>query len=300
MCYSKSTTFPRLGSLTPYALLAILWLPTGPLQADQRVVAIEAPQAPVIDGRDDDTAWSLAEPVTTIDAVARVPLTLRAVHAEGRIYFLVSYPDSTEDREHKTMRWDEQTRMYRMGPEREDMFVFKWSMEPQPVDLSVSGPNPYKADIWFWKAYRTNHAGYADDKMHVYGMTPMRRSNRIFNKWGQIFYLHRPGDEGNAAYRELLHDTYTKPRVPRYAWAMPSGSRADIHAKGKWSDGRWTIEFGRALDTGHHDDVLLDASMTWQFGVSRYEMAGRPRDPNVAQPDYGRGDVGESLTLIFR
>jgi hypothetical protein len=282
------------------AIIAVVVVGAQALRADQQVIAVQVPRAPVIDGYGDDDAWSRAEAVTTMDVVAEVPLTLKAVHSEKRVYFLVSYPDTTENRQHKTMFWDAQAGIYRMGPEREDMFVFKWSMEPRPVDLSVIGQTPYKADIWFWKAFRTDHAGYADDKTHVYTMVPMRQAKRVFSQGGQIFYLRRSGDEGQAAYHALLHERYSEPRVPRYEWVTPRGSRADVHAKGEWRDGRWTIEFGRSLETGQLDDVQFDPSLTYQFGVSRYEMAGRERDPAVEQPDYGRGDVGESLTLIFR
>ena len=57
--------------------------------------------------------------------------------------------------------------MYDVGPDRGDCFVFKWAMDAAVNDLSVHSDHPYMADIWFWKANRTDPAGYADDKYHI-------------------------------------------------------------------------------------------------------------------------------------
>ena len=141
--------------------------------------------------------------MTTIDAVADIPLTLKAAYSNDAIFFLVQYPDATENREHKTMLWDEAAERYRIGPSREDTFVFKWHLGAGPTDLRISGDSPHRADIWYWKSYRTDHAGFADDKMHVFDVTPMPRSQKVLSQTGHSFYLHRPGDAGEAAYRAV-------------------------------------------------------------------------------------------------
>jgi hypothetical protein len=268
--------------------------------ADQQLIAVKVEHPPLIDGRGDDAAWAGAEAVTTMDAAADIPLTLKAVYTDERIFFLVGYPDATENREHKTMEWDESAKRYRMGPTREDTFVFKWQMDAGPIDIRICGDMPHRADIWFWKAYRTDHAGYADDKMHVFDITRMPRSQKVLSNSGHSFYLFRPGDQGEAAYRAAVYDKFEGERAVRYEFAEPSGSRADIRAKGLWRDGAWTIEFARPLDTGHSDDIQFRIDGGYRFGVSRYEIAGRERDPTIEQPDYGAGDVGEILTLTFR
>jgi hypothetical protein len=288
-----------LPKLTGAALIALSITTHGAL-ADQQMAALKVQRPPVIDGRDDDAAWTRAQAVTTIDAVAGIPLTLKAVYTEDAIFFLVQYPDATENREHKTMLWDEAAKRYRIGPKREDTFVFKWSMSASSIDLRVSGHTPHRADIWYWKAYRTDHGRYADDKMHIFEITPIPRSQKILSSTGHSFYLYRPGDEGKPAYRALVHEKYEGDQTARYSLAQPSGSRGDIRAKGKWKEGSWTIEFARPLDTGHADDVRFQVDRSYLFGVSRYEIAGRKRDPTIEQPDFGGGDVGEPLVLIFR
>lgn len=284
---------------TTGAALIALSVTTGTAFADQDVVAVKVAEPPVIDGDGDDAAWSRTGAVTTTDAVAAIPLTLKAVHTGDTLFLLVQYPDPTEDREHETMVWDESAKLYRVGPKREDTFVFKWDFGPSLTDLTLSANAPYKADIWFWKAYRTDHAGHADDKMHIYSITPQRRATSLLHASGRTFYLLRPGDAGEAAYRLVVRDKYEGELTARYRLVQPSGSRADVRAKGQWKEGKWTIEFGRRLDTGHADDIQFRLDRSHFFGVSRYEIAGRRRDPTIEQPDYGAGDVGERLKLIF-
>ena len=79
----------------------------------------------------------------------------------------------------------------------------------------------------------------------------------------------------------------------------PTSSRADIRARGVWADGYWTVEFGRALQTGHEDDVQLQTDQVYRLGVSRYEIAGRRADPEAEQPQYGCGEISEILTFKF-
>ena len=96
-------------------------------------------------------------------------------------------------------------------------------------------------------------------------------------------------------YPEHAGDTVTK-----YENREPTGSRADIRAKGAWRDGVWTVEMARRLDTGNPDDLQLDPTQSYQFGVSRFEIAGRPANPKIDQPLYGSGEITEHLWLKFQ
>ena len=107
----------------------------------------------------------------------------------------------------------------------------------------------------------------------------------------------RTGDEGRAAYETLTYDRYVDQRTTRYAIGKPSGSRADVRAKGVWKDGYWTLEFSRKLVTGYPDDVQFDTSLTYTFGVSCYEIAGKIVNPRLSQPFYGAGEISEINTL---
>ncbi len=267
--------------------------------ASQSLVATKVAQEPDIDGRSDEAVWSAAKPVITHDRVAGIDITLKAVYTEDSIFMLVTFPDPSESRDHKTMIWNADQQYYRTGNNREDTFVIKWSMEPIPVDLSISSDESYRADIWFWKAHRTDPSGYADDKYHLYSNTQLPDGDMVISKLGHVFYLSRSGDEGNAAYRDIVYEQYAADRLPKYERVTPTGSRADVRAKGGWHDGAWSVEFARRLKTGHIDDLELDPRGFYQFGVSRYEVAGRPADPDLDQPNYSAGDISEDLTLRF-
>ena len=164
----------------------------------------------------------------------------------------------------------------------------------------MSADNQYTADIWYWKSYRTDHAGYADDKMHIYSALDSPNAKKRLSDAGRRFYLSRPGDRGEAAYEARIYPSYVDDEVEKYTQRTPQGSRADIRAKGSWRDGVWTVEFRRKLDTGHGDDVQFQVGGRYLFGVSRYEIAGRKPDPNLEEPYFGSGEIGDPITLAFQ
>jgi len=281
-------------------MIAAAILIAGPTQAAQELVAAKVDKVPTIDGIADEAIWSKATAVVTRDPLAKIDVTIKAVHTDDNIFFLVTFPDPTENRDHKTLVWVPDQERYRTGTDREDTFVFKWSKEPGQIDLSISADAPYKADIWYWKAHRTDHAGYADDKSHLYSATETPRSKPVVSKRGRRFFLSRPGDEGSAPYQAVVHANNVGKSTGKYEMKTPTGSRADIRAKGVWRNGTWTVEFQRKLVTGHGDDIQFDRDRRYQFGVSRFEIAGRRKNPKLDEPLFGTGEIAESLYLKFQ
>jgi hypothetical protein len=45
--------------------------------------------------------------------------------------------------------------------------------------------------------------------------------------------------------------------LPRFYQRVPDGSAADVRAKGKYDKKTMTVEFSRAINTGHNDDESL-------------------------------------------
>ena len=268
--------------------------------ADQTIVAGKVDKAPVIDGYDNDQAWQQVKPLVTRDKLAGIDIYLKAVHTGKELFFLVRFPDPDESRTHKSWQWDAAKNLYDLGKDREDTFVFKWDMEAEPVDLSIFADNNYTADIWYWKACRTDPSGYADDKSHVFNSIASEYATRLTSRTGRTMYLLRLEDKGRSAYRSHIQTVYKGDIMPRYENRKPTSSRADVRARGIWQDGWWTIELARALDTGFEDDIQFSPSKSFEFGVSRYEIAGREPDLKSSQPLHGAGDVGEVLTLIFQ
>ncbi|MDF1552004.1 MAG: ethylbenzene dehydrogenase-related protein [Deferrisomatales bacterium] len=283
---------------TRHHLSVLLLLAAGTaLATDRGLLAVHTTRPPTIDGVADDPVWNDTPAITSRDPVARIDIELRAAHDGEHLYLLARFPDPTEDRQHKTLVWDPAEARYRTGPEREDTLVLKWNMEPFPADLTLTSDDEYLADLWFWKAQRTDPVGYADDKLQRYTRSAGEHGTPRVSKSGQVFYLFRDGDAGDSAYEVLTYSGRGRDRQAKYKNRQPTGSRADIRAKGTWKEGVWTVEFRRKLVTGHGDDLQLVRGGSYEFGVSRHEIAGRDSDPENAASTYGAGEIGPLLQL---
>ena len=64
-------------------------------------------------------------------------------------------------------------------------------------------------------------------------------------------------------------------RVAQYVPATPTGSAADVRAKGVWSRGEWSLELSRSLDTGHPDDTVLDPQRSYKVAVASFDHTGK-------------------------
>jgi hypothetical protein len=254
---------------------------------------------PRIDGFAADSVWQEAPAIVTKDKSSGIPINIQSAYNSDSIFFLISFPDTDESRNHKSWNWNPNLNMYTVGKDREDIFVIKWNMEEEEKNLSIYSDDLYKADVWYWKACRTDPVGYADDKYHVLSTTASIEATKLVSSSGNIRYLYRNEDAGQAAYKTILQIEYRGDTLPRYTNQLPTESRANVAAKGYWQDNTWTIEFARPLQTGFQDDVQFDPGNNYQFGVSRYEIAGRPASQDLSQPLYGTGDINESITLRF-
>lgn len=281
------------------AISLVLLLATAAF-AERHLHALPVDSPPTVDGKATEAFWQQAQAVTVHDRVADIDISLRAAHDGSKLYLLVQFPDPDESRSHRAMVWNPQLQSYENGPSREDCFVVKWSMSGVESDLTLTESRPYRADIWYWKAHRTDHAGYADDKMHIYSSTRNKKAKLLLSDSGKVFYLQRNGDQGEPAYKPKLQVEHTEDTIDKYEFQEPSGSRADVRAKGSWQDGRWTLEFARKLQTGNSDDLQMELSGSYRFGVSRYEIAGREPEPESEVPLFGAGEVGEVLVLSFQ
>lgn len=285
--------------------LAILLLSQHASYAYKILTAARISALPVIDGKPDEF-WNKIEGIRTFDKIAEIEIELKAAYNAERVFFLVSFPDIEESRSHKSWIWNKTNQIYESGPDREDVFIFIWNMLDEKADLSLYADNPWKTDIWFWKAYRTDPLGFADDKMNILSQNVIKAKESIgeesialTSKTGHRMYLLRKPDSGEPAFNTQLCTEYMGEVIPRFLHQAPSASRADVRAKGAWQQGKWVIEFSRALDTGNSDDIRFDLNKEYQFAVSRFEEGGRPANPKISQPLYGCGDAGEELILAF-
>ena len=267
--------------------------------ADQQIWSSFTNKSPKIDGFKEALVWERATSIMTKDGASDIDITLRSVYDDSTIYFLVTFADTDESRNHRSWIWNKKKEVYEVGPDREDCFVFKWFIGTPPNDIGIDSDDAHTADTWFWKANRTDPVGYADDKIQRLTNNKEKKSMKLMSRLGKTRYLQRKGDWGEPAYLDQVLIEYKGPVVDRFENQMPSGSRADIVAKGHWENGLWTIEFARRLNTGHSDDIQFDIKTSYIFGVSRYEVAGREPDHKTTQPLYGAGRLSKRLRLGF-
>ena len=172
--------------------------------ADLKLISLKVNNTPVIDGNGQDPIWAQAQEIITHDKVANLDISIKSIHTKEKLFFLIRFDDPDESNLHKPWHWNKRDEIYEIGPEREDGFVFKWAMEKTVSDLSLHADQPYTADIWFWKADRTNPVGYADDKIQRLSLTKMPKSMQLDSKTGTLIFLRRQGDRGRAAYQSNI------------------------------------------------------------------------------------------------
>lgn len=269
--------------------------------AAQEVPSVKVDKGPVVDGSDADAAWTGMKPVVIADSASGKQILLRSVYTADEVFFLIQFPDSAQNFLHKPWIWNAAENKYEAGPHREDTFVFKWNMMEKDVNLSNFSDDSYRADVWYWKANRTNPAGFADDKTQVLADAPSKKSKETVSTTGKKRYLSRISDAGKPPYKEYTPTAYEGALIDAFPASAPEGSRADVHAKGIWNGGFQTVEFSRALKTGHDDDLQFDpaAGKSYLFGVSIFSLYGERLEtstPNL----YGMGRISEPLQLKFQ
>lgn len=238
---------------------------------------------PIIDGAGKDDAWKLAKPLNlevtgvwgpAIGTSAKV--TIKAVYTDSHIAFLVSWDDATrDDRMHKPWVWVAEKKTYEQGKEQEDAVALAFELNgPFTADMLSSVDAAW--DLWTWKATRSDPVGYALDKTHRYSTTqPAGKAKEYKSRTGTPIWIQRPDDAGTSTQTSLPAPTeYRADKMPAYLIGEPSGSAADVRAKGKWEQGRWTVEFMRKLDTGHADDTVFETKKTYAIAVAVQDRTG--------------------------
>jgi hypothetical protein len=266
------------------AMLVIGGLPAQSQGAEvARLVAANITQAPRLDGRADEAFWEAAKPV---DVVAKgvMPktrgtsslVTLRAAHTDTHIYLLVQWTDATKNEAgHKTWVWDGAKNAYVEDTDREDALSIAFE-HTGPFTADMLSGDEAVWDVWHWKAFRTDPLGFAMDRSHHYFKSqPTMKANKHTAKDGSDVWIARPEDTGDTVEKKQAAPTENNgARVSQYLHGTPTGSAADVQAKGAWADCRWTLELARKLDTGHADDTKFDPSRGYKLAVGVHNDTG--------------------------
>jgi len=250
-----------------------------PGAADELVVAKVA-KLPAIDGKADDDAWKGAkELVVKIDQpdeeTPKKTISVKAVHDGDSICLLLVWADPDKNDQHSPFIW--KAAGYEADDEKvEDACTVAFELEGK-FDSDMKAGIESKWDVWEWGAARTNSTGYALDRTHVYSKTPPpppARGRRLTTRdEGQIIFTH-PIDEGTPCYTKIeLPEKKGAPMVLQYPPQKPTGSAADVLAKGEWANGKWTVEFKRKLNTGHKDDTVFTPGKPCMFAIATFDKS---------------------------
>ncbi|MEN9503387.1 MAG: hypothetical protein RI964_2672 [Pseudomonadota bacterium] len=216
--------------------------------------------APTVDGSGDDwqTAPATEIPLTYIGKPELSKMvSLKAGVFGDEVFFYSEWEDSTENIQHKPHIWDETAQKYVEGSQREDRFSLEFAMTGDYTADWFSG-NEFTADMWNWKAARTNPIGIAHDKMTIISKQALSESYKATLPDGTILYIQRPTDWGGDPYEVKRYFKKQQDLMIKYAplEKLPEGVD-DVKAKGIWKNGKWHLEQSRKLNTHHVDDVLF-------------------------------------------
>jgi hypothetical protein len=251
-------------------------------QSRHELAAARVTSGPVVDGSDDDSAWAQASPLA-LTVERKLPpnkgttgkALIKAAHTDTHLYLLLKWEDSAADLSHKTWVWDPSKRAYEEGADREDMAAVAFALSG-PFTADMLAPVDAVWDVWHWKASRTNPQGYAMDKTHRYMRAkPDFKANEHQANDGKPIWITRPEDAGDSVEaKRKAPGEFEGERVPQYVAATPTGSAADVIAKGQWANGWWTLEFARRLDTGHADDAVFGSERCHRMAVATFDRTG--------------------------
>ncbi len=214
-----------------------------------------------------------------------LPVDLRAFYTAEELFLRLSWADATPDEGMREWLFDGEK--WTNTGAMEDGFGLLWDAErrfPRFTcafachirDFAVAGAS-FRAsnrmqlvkdgawlDLWNWKAQRTGHFGFADDRFldqeGMHGDVPgeLFQENSRARLEGAKEIMFAEGDrpiydaEGLPVGRGFRLQDST---APGYLTSRPTGGRGDVAARGRWEKGRWTVVLRRRLDTGDRRDV---------------------------------------------
>jgi Ethylbenzene dehydrogenase len=266
-------------------------MPASAVSTTRELQARAVEQTITPDGEIDEWAGlpRITVPLSGVEGADRVELA--AAIRGDRIYLLAIWDDPTKSDLHKPYRWNEAAHAYERTDPMEDRFAIAFAMSGAFTANKIDG-SEFTADVWHWKANRSNLAGLAHDKWWRVSRTPFEGSREFRTPGGEAVHLARPSDAGDQLYKPVRYHLKQNDIMPLYEVNLaPQGSIADVQAKGVWRNGRWYLEMSRLLNTGHDDDTAIPSAGTVEITVAVFDGVAN----NVV--DGGGHSVSEKLVL---
>lgn len=246
---------------------------------------------PTLDGVLSPGEWN-ATSITTSNGV-----TLNAMADGQYLYMAAHWTDATENIYKNKLSYDGST-WTKTGDE--DRIAFFFDMGLTGTDgancatfchIPVMSTTTGKADLWHWKAVRSNPMGYVDDN-YVDSLnrqgdtgTSAAADNLLVN--GRPSFMSLNGTNANpdfltkddaafnafdpygvmtahAYHKSVIFDTLATFNngdfVPGFLSRIPTDDRASVRAAGRWESGIWTVEFMKPYDGTANDFAVVPGS----------------------------------------
>lgn len=284
---------------------------------------VKTDSSPTIDGIPDDPSWAQANPLriaTELKTREGPTVILKALQKEEKVYLLAiwSDPSRTQSINHKP--WTYNGTNWESGKEEEDRLAMIFPITSIPPfsassdkgctamchkakAMSTNTPTEV-ADLWIWRAARSNPVAQADDwllgsgqnlesdgrKADAMEITKIKIEGLEVNQHGYTINLQEhenrplfiPNSDKDVTGTEVLLTTEAIPfnskkkyakgdSIPGFLVAPFVGSRGDIQAKGVYREGSWVVEICRLLNTGHSDDVKFEEGKESFFSLKVFD-----------------------------
>jgi hypothetical protein len=259
-------------------IIAILTIAFTSNSIGQEVIISAFSQAPSLDGQGSE--WSKI-PQSTIKLKPTLvnskleirDLLIKAGHYKEQVYFYLKWPDLSEDIIHKPYVWNKRKQRYNRGSEREDRLAMQFEISGHYLS-DWTNADEFVADMWHWKASRTNPLMLAHDKKTTLSRNKLLRAASLLSADGRKRYVLRENDEGSPIYRSLRYGNKEQDVMPKYQLLdNPLGSIADVKARGKWQDGHWHLVLSRKFNTGYNDDVRFMLKQVVRGGIAVFDSS---------------------------
>ncbi len=244
----------------------------------------------------------------------------KSVHTKDEIFFLFEWPDKNKSMDKNSWKFSGgkfakvKANEDRLGVlweiNRIDKFANKGcailchneSKNNKEWYYSVNSQRE-KADLWHWKAVRSNPVGYTEDGFVIEnpskepekgrkrdaGSKTKAKSNRTKDKL-KPSHMQDPSKSASIAGSLLVTEAveikdYSAFKegdvIPGYmlhpVW---KDSFADVKTTGVWKDGKWTVMMSRKLKTGHDDDVQYNTRKKYSFSIGVFDNSGAEHSYN--------------------
>jgi len=220
-----------------------------------------------------------------------VDLEVRAFYTTERMYLRLTWSDPTL---HRGPGWIWNGSSWRRGPIGQDGVAVLWGGGVEGfacakachlADFRMAGPRAFadyqmatpegwgRLDLWEWKAGWGSLDGAADDLF----LGPGGREPDVP---GERFVENLVRDAGGP-----MEAPAPEPgaQAPAFVDRAPPSGRTEVEATGRWTAGRWSVTFSRALRGTDPGDVVLEPGDVYPVGIALLD--GVNEDHNaVAEP----------------